>query len=70
MLVIAQMLRRSEVYAELAEKTELSKKDITAVFDALFDLIKREVSKGGSGEFVVPTSLLKVLLIADFNTPS
>src|SRR5262245_622657 len=53
-------MTKSAIYAELADKTELSKKKVAEVFDALFNLIRREVAKSGPGEFVVPTSLLKV----------
>src|SRR5262245_33455676 len=53
-------MTKSAIYAELSEKTQLSKKQVAEVFDALYALIKREVSKSGPGEFVVPTSLMKV----------
>ena len=37
-------MTKSAIYAELAEKTDLTKQADRAVFDALFDLIKREVA--------------------------
>jgi len=53
-------MTKSAIFAELSEKTELKKQQVAAFFDALHALIKREVGKGGPGEFVLPTSLLKV----------
>ena len=38
---------------------DLSKKQVTAVFQALNDLIERHVKKGGVGEFTLP-GLLKI----------
>src|SRR5262245_18571236 len=53
-------MTKSAIYAELSEKTQLSKKQVADVFDALSNLIKREVSKSGPRGFVLPTSLMKV----------
>ncbi len=37
---------KSEIFAYIAEKTNLKRKDVVAVFDALGDLIKRDLTKG------------------------
>lgn len=37
---------KSEMFAYLSEKTTLKRKDIVAVFDALTDLIQRDLKKG------------------------
>ena len=50
---------KSAIFAELAEKTELSRKQIGSVFEALTDLIHREIGKKGPGVFTVP-GLLKI----------
>jgi nucleoid DNA-binding protein len=50
---------KSAIFAELAEKTELSRKQIASVFEALTDLIHREIGKKGPGIFTVP-GLLKI----------
>ena len=45
---------KTEVYASLAEKTGLSKKQVSTLFDALTDLISKEVGKKGPGVFQIP----------------
>lgn len=55
----AKAMTKADVYATLAEKTTLSKKEIAGVLDALGDLIKRELGKKGPGQFQIP-GLLKL----------
>ncbi|OAI39371.1 DNA-binding protein [Planctomycetaceae bacterium SCGC AG-212-D15] len=55
----AKAITKSAIFSELAEKTELSRKQIAAVFESLTELIHREVSKKGPGIFTVP-GLLKI----------
>ena len=50
---------KSAILADIAENTELSKKQVGAVFDELASLIERHVKKGGAGEFTLP-GLLKI----------
>ncbi|MBT7369092.1 MAG: DNA-binding protein [Gammaproteobacteria bacterium] len=50
---------KSAILADIAENTELSKKQGGAVFDELASLIERHVKKGGAGEFTLP-GLLKI----------
>ena len=45
---------KAEVYAQLAEKTSLSKKDIATVLGAMADLINKELGKKGPGVFIIP----------------
>ena len=52
-------LTKSQVVAELAELTELDKKSINRVFDALTEIIKKQLGSRGPGEFVIP-GLLKL----------
>lgn len=47
-------MTKSQIIAELAEKTGVSKKDVNAMFGLLSELIKRELGKKGPGEFVIP----------------
>lgn len=51
-------MTKSDIFKELAEKTELSKKQIQEVFEGLTGLIQRELKKK-EGSFVVP-GLLKI----------
>lgn len=42
-------MTKSAIVAEIAEKTELSRKQVTAVFDELNNIIKGQVGKKGPG---------------------
>jgi nucleoid DNA-binding protein len=53
---------KSEIYGKLAEKTGLSKKQISEVFDGISDLIAKDLGKKGPGIFVVP-GLLKLKVV-------
>lgn len=50
---------KSVIYATLAEKTELSRKQVASLFDELGALIKTELSGKGPGIFTLP-GLLKI----------
>lgn len=55
-------LTKSEILAHIAESTELSKKQVASVLDALSDEIKAALGKKGPGVFAVP-GLLKIVVI-------
>lgn len=44
---------KTEVYANIADETGLSKKDVGAVFDALAAQIKKSLGKGGPKTFTI-----------------
>jgi nucleoid DNA-binding protein len=52
-------MTKSQIFAEIAEATELTKKDVAAVFEELTDLVDRHVKKRGAGQFTLP-GLLKI----------
>ena len=52
-------LTKTQIIAELAETTKLSKKDVSTVVDSLADLIKKSLGKKGAGSFTLP-GVLKV----------
>ena len=58
----AKLLNKSEILTSISETTELSRKQVASVFDALSGLIKKNVGKKGPGMFVVP-GLLKIVVI-------
>ena len=58
----AKVLTKSEILASIAETTELSRKQVASVFEALSDLIKKNVGKKGPGMFVVP-GLMKIMVV-------
>jgi len=50
---------KADIFGAIAEKTTLSKKDVAAVFDAMSEMIGKELGKKGPGLFVIP-GLLKL----------
>ena len=59
---IKQPMSKSVLYATIAERTDVSKKDVAAVFDELSNLIDGHIRKRAGGIFTLP-SLLKVKTI-------
>jgi nucleoid DNA-binding protein len=51
---------KTEIFASIAESTGMSKKEVTAFFDALTGEIKKDLSKKG-GEFTIP-GLCKIVV--------
>ena len=45
---------KSEILATISDQTELTKRDVSSVFDSLSDVIKRQLGKRGPGIFTVP----------------
>ena len=60
--MITKARTKSEVYGELADASDLSKKEITAVFDGLAGIIKKDLGKRGPGVFTVP-GLMKIKVV-------
>ena len=58
----AKHMTKSEVVLALAEKTELTKKQVSAVFEELAALVAKNIGKKGPGVFVVP-GLAKIKVI-------
>jgi nucleoid DNA-binding protein len=52
---------KTEIYANVAESTGISKKDVGAVFEALNDEIAKALSKKGAGTFTLP-GLCKIVV--------
>ncbi|MFQ5731451.1 MAG: HU family DNA-binding protein [Planctomycetaceae bacterium] len=55
----AKPITKSEVFATIAESTNLTKKQVAAVFDSLAALIGDNIGKKGPGVFNVP-GLMKI----------
>ena len=53
---------KSEILVNIANATELSRKQVASVFDALSEQIKGSLGKKGPGLFVVP-GLMKVIMV-------
>ena len=50
---------KSQIYGDLAEATELTRKEVSSVFEEFAALIKKDLGKSGPGVFTVP-SLMKI----------
>ena len=59
---VKKRMTKSEIFSEIADSTELSKKQVAAVFDELETIIARHIKKGACGEFALP-GLLKIKTI-------
>ena len=59
---IKDKMTKSQMFTEIAEATELNRRQVAAVFDELEALIERSISKRGLGEFTVP-GLMKVTTV-------
>jgi nucleoid DNA-binding protein len=53
---------KAELFGALAEKTGVGKKEVTKVFEALTEIIGKELGKKGPGQFVIP-GLLKLKVV-------
>jgi nucleoid DNA-binding protein len=53
---------KSEILTNIAKSTELSRKQVSSVFEALSEQIKSAVGKKGPGIFAVP-GLMKIMVI-------
>jgi len=56
---ITEKMTKTAILNELAERTELSRKQVDAVLSELETLIERHIKKKGVGEFTLP-GLLKI----------
>jgi nucleoid DNA-binding protein len=53
---------KAEIYGQIAERTGLTKKDVSKVFEGLSELIGKELGKKGPGLFQIP-GLLKLKVV-------
>lgn len=56
---ITERFNKTQILTEIAEATELNKKQVQAVLDELSSVIERHIKKRAVGEFVLP-GLLKI----------
>lgn len=63
MAKLTKPMTRSEIVAELADSTELTKRDVAAVLDGLGDIIHKHVKKRSVGMFTLP-GMLKIKVVA------
>ncbi|MBI1853488.1 MAG: HU family DNA-binding protein [Planctomycetes bacterium] len=60
---------KSEILVNIAKATELSRKQVASVFDALSSQIQSAVGKKGPGAFAVP-GLMKIVIVNKPATPA
>lgn len=59
---VKEQMTKTQILTEIAESTELSKKQVQAVFDELANVMERHVKKRAVGQFTLP-GLLKVQVV-------
>jgi nucleoid DNA-binding protein len=55
-------LTKAQVIGEIANSSDLDKKSVNRVFEAMTELIRKQLSARGPGEFVVP-GLVKLRVV-------
>lgn len=53
---------KSQIIGEISEETELTRKEVQSVFDAMSGLIKKDLKSRGPGVFTVP-GLMKIKVV-------
>ncbi|WP_339671626.1 HU family DNA-binding protein [Dasania marina] len=59
---ITEKMTKSQIFNDIAENAELSRKQVAAVFEELELLVERSIKKRGLGEFTIP-GLMKVTTV-------
>ena len=59
---IKEPMTKSQLYAQIAESTEMKKKDVVAVFDELANIINGHIRRNAAGTFTLP-GLLKIKVV-------
>ncbi|MGD1990237.1 MAG: HU family DNA-binding protein [Chromatiales bacterium] len=60
MPAIRKKMTKSDIVAAIADETGLTKKDVSAVFGSLGELLTRNMKRNGSGEFHIPDTGVKI----------
>ena len=66
---IQKKYSKAEILNEIATKTDISKKEVTAVLDELAVIIERHIKKRAVGEFTLP-GLLKIKSVVRLARPA
>lgn len=56
---VKKAMTKTQVFSEISEATELSKKEVASVFTELETIVQRHIKKGSVGAFTLP-GLLKI----------
>ena len=60
---------KSQILSDIAEATDLTKKEVASVFDAMQGLIKKDLGRRGPGTFTVP-GLMKIQKVHKAKRPA
>ena len=66
---IASRYSKTQILTEIADSTDLSRKDVGAVIDELSSIIERHIKKRACGEFVLP-GMLKITTVKKPKRPA
>ncbi len=69
MVTKVKAVTKSEIIKQLSEQTGLTKKEVSAVFDGLFDIVKHELGKKGPGIFSIP-GMVKMKVVTKKAVPA
>lgn len=61
-LKVTTPLKKAQLYSHLSECTEIARKEVAGIFEALCEVMESHLKKGGPGEFTVP-GLMKCKVI-------
>ncbi len=53
-MAAGKRMTKAQIMSEIADKSGLTKKEVSGVFENLRDVVKRELGRRGPGEFVIP----------------
>lgn len=59
---LKEKMTKSQILNEIAENTELSRKQVASVFEELEVLVQRSIKKRSLGEFTIP-GLMKIMTV-------
>ncbi len=57
-----KVMNKSEVVSGIADVTELTKKQVSSVFEAMTDQIKKSLGRNGAGAYMIP-GLMKIVIV-------
>lgn len=60
---------KTQLFDDIGEATDLTRRQVAAVFAAMSDLMKKDLSSRGPGEFAVP-GLMKVVRVSKPKRPA
>ena len=58
----AKARTKTEIFGEIAEANDMTRRQVTEVFDSMADLIKKDLGRRGPGLFTVP-GLMKIKVV-------